>query len=239
MKHLVAVAPLSAVVFGMGSRAPSSAQETVPTVSIEDPAHGLTTNARWTTVTGAAPMPPKGGWTYIEVTVNGRPAEASVRGNRYRVDIALELGRNLITAAAEIYGPDEDLDVDPVTVASPTIEATRFAVTGDRTRTLDRATAYMVTDWSNEAYWFCGEGDGCNTKIRCFRVTSRRLDCAAGAWWSDNPVWRCSFVMTGRLRGVRLYSDSYRCSGRMRGYLRRFVRGNVWRKGQTVPSRWP
>jgi hypothetical protein len=38
--------------------------------------------------------------------------------------------------------------------------------------------------------------------------------------------------MSVRLRGVRLYADSYRCRGRMRGYLRRFVRVSVWRTGK-------
>lgn len=230
MKHAAAVAVLSSFVLGMGMSAAAGAQERVSTVTIEDPANGSTTSARWTTVTGAAPTPPEGGWTYVEVRVNGRPAEARVRGNRYRVEIALALGRNQLTAAAEIYGRDED--ADPVTVASPTIAVTRVAMPGDGTGTLDRATAYLVTNWSTEAYFLCGEGEGCRTKVRCFRVTSRRIDCPAGAWWSDDPVWRCNFVTTVRLRGVRLYADSYRCKGRMRGYLRRFVRPGVWRTGK-------
>jgi hypothetical protein len=232
MSRLRVVALVSALTLAMWWSASAEdsliAQSPSPIATIATPADGTVTSARWTTVTGTAPAAPKGGETDVTVTIDRRPVVARVRKGTYRVDIALALGRNEIIAKADIYGPDDD--AEPVTSNSAPTVVTRVPVSGDGTGTLDRATAFIVTDWSDEAYWLCGEG-GCGTKSRCFRVTSLRVDCPTASQWEDDPVWRCGFVMTVRLRGTRVYRDTYGCRGRFRGRPRRFVRPSVWRKG--------
>jgi hypothetical protein len=84
---------------------------------------------------------------------------------------------------------------------------------------LDAATAALVTNWSDDAYWLCGEGDCGYEARRCFRMAPQRIDCAVGYGAEGEPEM-CGVVVAVVLRGVDVFSDSYECGGLMRDVTR-------------------
>ena len=148
-------------------------------------------------------------------------------------EIVLEVGRNEVSAEARIWDSWKNIDKPPTTiVSSAPIVVTRTPVAGDGTGTLDLATSLFVADGYRQVYWLCGEADDCSIKLRCFAVTSRRVDCPAVSHWVGERGWRCGVVVTVRLRRDRINFAGYRCRGRAKGDFQRFVRRGIWRKGR-------
>jgi hypothetical protein len=182
-------------------------------VTIAAPQPGLATSARSIVVRGRAPwLRPNHGDSLVRVTVNGRPLETFPTRKGYRTPVALEAGPNEIVVHGWAQGFDEDAKVVSGTAR---VVVQRKTAPGDGTGTLDLATAYMLADSTDKAYWLCGEGDGCGFEPVCFRVGPRRVDCPVASWHSDNQVRRCGHVYTLRLRGDQLYSGFYACHGRL------------------------
>jgi hypothetical protein len=200
----------------------------VPSITITSPEEGARTNKRTAVVTGEAPVTPRGGEVAITVSVNGRPVDIDAHGGRFRVTVVLELGVNRISANAEVYGPDDDLD--PVTAASAAVQITR--VRGPDTGVLNLATALWVADKSSEVYWLCGEtADYCPARPVCVRLSSSRIDCPVESQYATEPRI-CGVVISVHLRGRRVYSYPYRCGGRWHRNSRDFVRPDIQRKGR-------
>jgi hypothetical protein len=180
-------------------------------VTIAQPAPGLVTSARTIDVSGKAPwISPDDGEALVRVTVNERPLEVFPSREGYATPIALELGRNEIVVRGEAGSYDDE---DSVTGTARVVVERRQAP-GDETGVLDAATASMLADSTEEAYWLCGEDDRCFAEPTCFNVSPRRVDCAVAYWYTYNRVRRCGYVYTLRLRGDRLHAGSYRCRGR-------------------------
>ncbi|MBE2315868.1 hypothetical protein DVA67_007765 [Solirubrobacter sp. CPCC 204708] len=193
-------------------------------VTIAKPASGLVTSARSVQVRGSAPwISPDDGEAVVRVTVNRRPHEVFPTAQGYATVVALELGRNEIV----VRGSASRFDDDEAVRGSARVVIERRRAPGDDTGVLDRATASMLADSTEEAYWLCGEDDGCSTEPVCFKLGARRVDCAIARWYTEDPVRRCGHVYTLRLRGERLYAGSYACRGRVSPDPRRLVRASV------------
>ena len=81
--------------------------------------------------------------------------------DRYRVRAALNPGQNRITVTAENFKSFEAPKPESTAVAGPiVVTRTPSADTG----VLDLATAYLVTRFSYDFYWLCGESDDCGHK---------------------------------------------------------------------------
>jgi hypothetical protein len=216
------------------SQPSTSGQSPATSVTIDFPVDGSNTSARSTLVMGTAPAAREGGEVGVTVTVNRRPVDLDLRGNTYRTEVALELGRNELTATVEIYAPS-DAQHPTVITSAPSV-VTRTSVPGDGTGTLDLATASLIADWSDYVYWLCGENDECGTtKPRCFQVGPRRVDCPVGDYGlaGNSPVALCALVITVHLRDRRLYYASYGCRARrLNPNPQRFVRRSVYRRGR-------
>jgi hypothetical protein len=202
--------------------------------TIGAPPNRSSTTARSVVVRGTAPVAPKGIESLVTATVNGRrfffPAGADRRpkGAAYRRDVTLDLGVNTVSATTEFFA-DAGSGVGPCA----TIAITRTP--GRGTGTLDRATAYLVTEFSDAAY--CGE-EGCGAQWRCFVVGPHRVDCPIGFITDSDPVYRCVDVMTVRLRRRAVYYGTYGCPyRRLYPTPRRFVRRAVHRHGRRLTFR--
>ena len=129
-------------------------------------------------------------------------------------------------------GADEqETTATPSPKASPAAKRhvpVAHSATGARTPTyattsaqrLDAATAALVAESSDDAYWLCGEGEDCGYEVsRCFRIAPQRIDCAV-AYGDEDPLDLCGVVVAVLLRGVDVFSDSYECAGLMRDVTR-------------------
>jgi hypothetical protein len=209
----------------------SGAQSPRPEVTIDAPSAGLVTSARTVTVAGRAPAQQRGQLLAVRVKVNGRPVLAKASRSGYKTVVALTPGENTLTATAE--ATDADIADDPKTIAeSQPVRVIRQRTPGDNTGTLDRATAYLVTEYSDAAYWQCGESDDCHTDPACFALSTSRVDCPVATRDRARHKTKCGFVMTVRLRGTRLFYSSYGCRSRRWKRPRRHVREELYRRGR-------
>ena len=200
-------------------------------VTIAEPATGLVTSARTIEVRGLAPwISPDDGEAIVRVTVNARPLEVFPTPDGYATPVALELGRNEIVVRGEAAGYDDDKAV----TGTSRVVVERRRAPGDETGLLDLATASMLADSTEEAYWLCGEGDGCFVEPECFSMGPRRVDCAVAHWYTYDRVRRCGHVYTLRLRGDRLHAGTYRCRGRLNPQPRRLLRKRATAKFRRV-----
>jgi hypothetical protein len=161
------------------------------------------------------------------VTVNRRPVEVAPRRGTYRIEVALALGRNAISAKAQIY---DAKGTEIGATASAVIAVMRAPGAG--TGTLDRATAYLTAGYSDDVYSLCGESEDCGSEPHCFEVGPRRVDCPVATATNDDQISRCYIVISVRLRGRRVYFGSYDCQGRFNPNPRRLVRRDVYRRGR-------
>ena len=184
-------------------------------VSIVAPSADLYTSARTLEVRGSAPKNVK----QVRVTVNGRPYKASNKRQQYRTSIALELGANEVV----VTDGTKPTASDRAAARSARVMVHRNRTAGDDTGSLDRATAWMSSYRTGAAYEMCGEGDGCFVDPVCFEVDERRVDCAVARWYTEDPIRRCQYVYTLRLRGDRLYFGFYGCQGRLNPRPDRFI----------------
>jgi hypothetical protein len=230
----VAVIALAAVgtLAGQPGRA---ASRSTPPMTVRTPAAGSDTSARTVVVSGTSPRGRKGpGYVVRRLRVNGRRLRLRARRDgSYSREVVLDVGRNVITAKAQIFRSWRDRD--PVVVSSEPVVVTRTPVAGDETGSLDLATSFLVTDRSRALYWLCGESDDCMTRVACFSVTTTRVDCPAG-WreWSGGGwgPWKCGLVVSVTLRDERLYSGRYGCSGPWKPDPQRFVQPAVEHEGR-------
>jgi hypothetical protein len=205
----------------------TTSPRTQANVTIDAPSDGSRTTARSIVVTGTSPAVPRGGDALVTVTVNRRPVDVAPRRGTYRIEVALELGRNAISAKGQIYNAE---GTEIGTTASGVIAVTRAPGAG--TGVLDRATAYLAADSSDEVYSICGESEDCRREPHCFEVGPRRVDCPVGTTTYDEPISRCDIVLTVRLRGPRVYFGNYGCRGKLNPNPRRLVRRDVYRSGR-------
>jgi hypothetical protein len=209
----------------------SDAQSAGPEVTIDAPSAGLVTSARTVTVAGRAPAQQHGQLVAVRVKVNGRPVLAQAPRSGYKTVVALTPGENTLTATAE--ATDADIADDPKTLAeSQPVRVIRQPTPGDNTGTLDRATAYLVTEYSDAAYWQCGESDDCRTDPACFTLSTRRVDCPVATRDLARHKATCGFVMTVRLRGTRLFYSRYGCRSRRWKRPRHHVREAFYGRGR-------
>ena len=199
-------------------------------VTLETPSDGVTTTRRTIAIGGVGSQDPRGGVQIITVRVNGRLIDATPETtDRYRVRAALNPGQNRITVTAENFKSFEAPKLESTAVAGPiVVTRTPSADTG----VLDLATAYLVTRFSYDFYWLCGESDDCGHEPYCLAVGPRRVDCPAATWSSEDPIRRCALVMTVRLRGARIFFSTYPCSGRLKPNVRRHVQPGFYRVGK-------
>lgn len=202
------------------SAAPASAPERASlSVRIDQPVDGSMTHARTTRVSGRVSGVPPGTEPWVIVTVDGRDVEPDVRADgRFSLDVVLARGDTTISAEAEAY-----TRAGTRLPRSPTARTVVTRVGPRPAPRLDLATAYLVTDWSRDVYWLCGEGDGCGRTARCFAVTEQRVDCPVATLDGADRRRHCGLVMSVRLVGRRLLHGPYDCTGRFTD-PRRFVR---------------
>ncbi len=204
---------------GCGGHAAPAVRPVPAALTIDAPANGATTTARSVEVSGRAPIAPGGGYEIVTVRVDGRPVGPEYRQGGYRTEVALGVGRNAITSEARLFGANgQRLGV--LSSGPTVVTRRRDATTGD----LDLATAYLVATASPAARGLCGHRRGCVTQPSCFAVGPHRADCPVARSTAAAPITRCAVVVTVRLRGTRVLSGSYGCSGRTGSRPQRFVR---------------
>ncbi len=217
MMPLLTLAVIGALITG------TTAAVAVPTIDAPD--DGTTTNEREAVVEGRAPG---GRGVELTVTVNRRRVVLEPSGNRFRVPVVLELGRNRITAKADNYEPSPS--TQRTTVRSRPVELTR--VRGAHTGTLNHATALWVAEAHSDVYSLCGESESCGATPACAWVANRRIDCPVEVDESGEKSATCGVVISVQLRGRRVYSSSYGCRGAWGPNPRRFVHRDVRRAGR-------
>jgi hypothetical protein len=222
-------------VAGCGAAKPASEQsaprqQTAGSATIDWPGDGLSTAGRTVVVSGAGIPGADPDDEIVTLRVNRRPIDATPGStNRYRVSVVLDLGVNRITLKAETYRGD-DFSKPTASAAAGPVVVTRTP--GAQTGVLDLATAYLVTEWSDDFYWLCGESEDCGRQTVCLSAGRRRVDCVVGTFSFEDSVRRCALVMSVRLRGPRVFFAPYGCAGRLKPNVRRHLRPDVFRIGK-------
>jgi hypothetical protein len=196
-------------------------------ITVEVPRDGTQTSERTIMVSGISPARRKDpGYVVRHIYVNGRRALIhNRRDGRYRREVVLGVGPNVITARARIYRSWRQ-DRPTAVVRSTPVVVHRSPVPGDGTGALDLATSYLVTEASDDVYWLCGESEDCQTRPVCVVLSESRADCPVGnrMWNRGWRAWQCGVVVTVRLRGDQVRSGDYPCGGRWQRDPRRHIR---------------
>lgn len=208
---------------------PTASPTPTPFVTIDAPRGGTSTRERTARVRGRFTAAPRGGHALVTVNVNRRRVVLYPSGSRFTVRVVLELGRNQISAVAEIYRSDDDDEPEAI-ATSPPVGLTRKR--GPDTGRLDLATGLWVAESHRDVYWLCGEADGCLAEPFCVRVAARRVDCPVKSRFQPRKPVVCGVVISVQLRGQRVYYYSYSCAGGWQPNRRVFVRPAIQRTGR-------
>jgi len=202
---------------------PTATPTPTPALVLDLPA---STRERTVLVRGQASGVPTGGGIAVELRVNGRRFATSAERDHFRLRVTLEPGSNRITAAAELFGPDEEASTPVATVRASPARITRSR--GAHDGVLNRATALWVAQGHENVYALCGEADDCVAAPSCVQMTRTRVDCPVRSQFQSTEPVVCGAVISVQVRERRLYSSAYPCGNPWRWNRRVFVREDVW-----------